>query len=147
MNQRWDGDATIEWRGVARRLRPSFAAVVAIEGAAGRSLVALAGDIGNGAPRISDVALVIAECMNGAGERSPDTGRRFTADEVGAEMLSSALIQRQLLAIASALVLHALTGGEEGGHLMGEVQKAPETIVRRLGMRADPERGASGLAQ
>lgn len=93
-------------------LRPSFEALEAIERQLGRSLHQLAFQGLQGGLSLTDLAVIVAECMRAHGRAEPDAGPSYR--EAKAEKLARLIMeagQTHITARIAVLLTEAITGG------------------------------------
>lgn len=103
------GEAEIVLDGVTYVLRPSFAAMAAIERGSGKSLMQLAQASTDGLP-LETLALIVTECVRAHGRETGDAGLAAWKTDRVAELIFRSGIFPALTACQEVL-LAALSGG------------------------------------
>jgi hypothetical protein len=127
----WNGELLIEFAGKQETLRPTFTGLRKTETALGGSVFVAASEFERGIPRVTTIATVIACCLNDGGSKNPGTGYAWSIDDVGALILSDAMVG--WAEIAAALITHWITAGREGRAALGEASAAVRRgILKRI---------------
>lgn len=110
------GESAITLEGVEYGLRPSYAAITAIEAQTGRSLLQLGDAAGSGALGHEQAAVIVAECMKAWGRSGGDIAspEQKVATQVNKGRVGELLMEAGLLLVAKRLeilLFKACTGG------------------------------------
>lgn len=133
--ERWNGEVAVDLLGCEVVLRPTFKAVEEIERRTGDTIIAIAGRLRDGMPRSSDIVHILVACADAGGSRNRITGRAFTGDEIAGAIYGDERDDAAVawVDVASALVVHYLTGGRIGRAAVGEASAAATSgLVRAV---------------
>lgn len=110
----FQGEITVPLEGIEYVLRPSYAAIMAIERQTGRSLFDLAGEATSGRMTIADMGVICAEMMHAYGREDPECEMASTYKGAKPERIASLIYETggpRVSARIAVLLMGALTGG------------------------------------